>query len=260
MEIEVLVSTMNMENIDLYADMNLQTNAVIINQHNNTKREVFEIDGSQVLVCTYKQLGIGRSRNCAILNSSADICVFADDDMVFCDGYAEIIKNEFERNPNADGILFNIDVKNADRPVEKIKNDRKMSLRDAMRYGIPAFAVKRDKLLKKNIWFSLLFGGGAKYGSGEDTIFFKDMIKNKMNIYISTKKIADTDAGNSSWFNGFNEKYFTDKGALYAAMFGRKAKLSVIISAYRWCRKLNGEYRFKDILKYMYNGIDEFLS
>lgn len=260
MKIEVLVSTMERENADIYDAMGLSTDAVIINQHNRQDKVNINKNGNDVLFCTYNERGIGRSRNNAIKNSRGDICIFADDDMLFYDGYADIVKAEFEENRNADAILFNIDVENADRPVEKISKSRRMTVRDAMRYGIPALAVKREVLFKHNMSFSLLFGGGAKYGSGEDTIFFKEMLDKNIKVYISDKKIAQTDAGESTWFKGFDDKFFSDKGALYAAMFGKKAKLTAIVTSYRWQKKLGGEYKFKKILRLMYKGIDEFLA
>lgn len=260
MNIEVLVSAMHRINADIYKQMNLHTDAVIINQHD--KNEVCNIksDGKNILFITCTERGVGKSRNRAVMSAEADICVFADEDMVFYDGYERIISEEFSKNSRADAILFNIDVKNADRPVEKITKSRKMSLRDAMRYGIPALAVKREVLYKKNISFSLLFGGGAKYGSGEDTIFFADMLKNRMKVYICDRKIAVTDESDSSWFEGFNDKFFFDKGALYAAMFGGKAYFTSIITAYRWHRKLGSDYKFRRIFKNMTNGIRDFLS
>lgn len=260
MNIEVLVSAMYRTDADIYKQMNLHTDAVIVNQHDKNEVCNTSINGKNVLFITCTDRGVGKSRNRAVMSSTADICVFADEDMTFYDNYAQIISDEFAKNSRAEAILFNIDVKNADRPVEKISKSKKMTLRDAMRYGIPALAVKREVLYKKNISFSLLFGGGATYGSGEDTIFFRDMLKNKMNVYISDKKIAVTDAADSSWFKGFDDKFFSDKGALYAAMFGKKAYITSIITAYRWHRKLGNNYKFRHIFKNMTNGIQEFLS
>lgn len=260
MNIEVLVSAMKLENSGIYLQMNLQSDAVIINQYDSVREVSENINGKNVRFITCSERGVGRSRNRAIMSSTADICVFADDDMLFADGYEEVILSEFEKNSKADAILFNIDVKNSKVPVQTISKSRKMTLRDAMRYGIPALAVKREKLYKANIAFSLLFGGGARYGSGEDTIFFRDMLAKKMNVYICDRKIAETDSADSSWFKGFDNNFFKDKGALYAQMFGRKARLTAIVTSYRWRKKLGGEYSFKRIFKNMNEGISEFLE
>ena len=37
------------------------------------------------------------------------------------------------------------------------------------------FAVRRERLQAANITFSLLFGGGAKYSNGEDSLFLKGL-------------------------------------------------------------------------------------
>lgn len=45
------------------------------------------------------------------------------------------------------------------------------------KYGAARLAVRREALIKSDINFSLRFGGGAQYGSGEDTIFLSDCLK-----------------------------------------------------------------------------------
>ena len=42
----------------------------------------------------------------ALMRADADICLFADDDMVYEDNYVEIIENAFRDNPYADVIVF----------------------------------------------------------------------------------------------------------------------------------------------------------
>ncbi|MCX7714963.1 MAG: glycosyltransferase family 2 protein [Clostridia bacterium] len=260
MRVEVLVSAMHRDNLDIYYEMNLQTDAVIINQCDVCERIEGVIGRKNVKFYSFDERGIGRSRNQGIINSSGDICVFADEDCVFVDGYEEIIQDAFTKRPEADAFLFRVDVKNSDRPVHIIRKNRRMRFVHAMRYGIVGLAVRRECLLKKNVWFSLLFGGGARYGSGEDTIFLTDLLRRGAEVYMSSTQIAETDCSASTWFNGFNSKYFFDKGALHAAIFGKKARLSVIVSSFRWCRKLGKRRGFLEILKLMNEGISDFLG
>ena len=58
---------------------------------------------------TTSDRGVGRNRNIALAYASEEICLFADDDMVYEPNYVEIIKKAFNELPKADIIIFNID-------------------------------------------------------------------------------------------------------------------------------------------------------
>lgn len=49
-------------------------------------------------------------------------------------------------------------------------------------------------------------------------MFIWDMLKKGMKIYTYPVVIAEVDQTTSSWFRGYNCKYFYDKGALYCAL------------------------------------------
>ena len=68
-----------------------------------------------------------------------------------------------------------------------------------------------------------MFGGGAKYSCGEDSIFIHDCIKNGLKVYVSPAKICSVSQEKSTWFKGYNEKFFFDKGVLVKAIFGKLA-------------------------------------
>ena len=55
-----------------------------------------------------------------------------------------------------------------------------------------------------------------------------------VNVYSIPIKIADIYNDDSSWFTGFNEKYFLDKGALFKALGG---KWSLVLIVQYWIRK-----------------------
>ncbi len=108
----------------------------------------------------------------AILRAEGDICLFADEDIVYEEGYAQAVSREFERNPKADMILFNITV-DKERRTYHITERKRVHWYNCGRYGAVSFAVKRSSLLKSGVTFSLLFGGGAMYSNGEDRLFLK---------------------------------------------------------------------------------------
>lgn len=124
----------------------------------------------------------GRSRNEAILRAEGDICLFSDADIVYEDGYEAAVLAEFERNPRADMIIFNIEVEE-ERRTYHITERKPVRWYNCGRYGAVSFAVRRESLLRSGITFSLLFGGGAKYSNGEDSLFLTEFIKKGCRVY-----------------------------------------------------------------------------
>ena len=80
MRVEVLISTINVEDIDFYKKFNLECDALIINQAGKNSYEEVEDDGKKIRMITTDTKGLAVSRNLALLNSTADIVIFADDD------------------------------------------------------------------------------------------------------------------------------------------------------------------------------------
>ena len=246
------------KDISLYEKMNLKTDAIIINQCDKLDRYETCINGKNVKFYSYPERGVGRSRNHALMSASGEICLLADEDMIYVDGYENIVIEAFNKFRRADAIIFQVNSLNPERPLATMNHTGKISLKRAIRYGACRIAFKRESILRKNIWFSLMFGGGATYGSGEDTIFISDLYKNGLNVYSYNKKIADIIQENSSWFTGYNEKYFFDKGALYYAMYPRYAKIITLYSGFKMYKRLDRKFSYFDIVKWLYNGINDY--
>lgn len=88
------------------------------------------------------------------------------------------------------------------------------------RYGAVSFAVKRESLLKSGVRFSLLFGGGARFSNGEDSLFLKEFMDRGYSVYTAPVTIGRERAGESTWFSGYNQKFFYDRGVLYHFLYG----------------------------------------
>ena len=69
-----------------------------------------------------------------------------------------------------------------------------------------------------------MFGGGARYSNGEDSIFIRDCLRKKMKAMAVPVNIGKEVPRPSTWFNGYNEKFFFDRGVLYAYLYGCMAK------------------------------------
>ena len=222
MKLQLLVSAMNKDAENLINTMGITTAAVIINQCDKYDTRIFEDKNRKIEFYDMNERGVGRSRNSAVLKSSGDILLFSDEDIVYEKDYEKRVIKAFEENKNADMLIFNIEVDESRRTYH-IDKKTKVGLLNCGRYPTYSMAVKREVLLKKGIMFSLLFGGGAPYSAGEDSLFIMDCVKAGMKIYALPITIGREELRPSTWFNGYTEKFFYDRGVLFAHLYGRAA-------------------------------------
>ncbi len=222
MKLQLLVSAMNKDAENLINTMGITTDAVIINQCDKYDTRIFEDKNRKIEFYDMNERGVGRSRNSAVLKSSGDILLFSDEDIVYEKDYEKRVIKAFEENKNADMLIFNIEVDESRRTYH-IDKKTKVGLLNCGRYPTYSMAVKREVLLKKGIMFSLLFGGGAPYSAGEDSLFIMDCVKAGMKIYALPITIGREELRPSTWFNGYTEKFFYDRGVLFAHLYGKAA-------------------------------------
>jgi glycosyltransferase involved in cell wall biosynthesis len=257
MRFEVLVATMNQIDESLYKKMNLQMDAVIANQCDRNDYKEYSINGNKIKIISTTGRGVGKNRNIALLNATADIILFADDDMVYEDKYQKGVISAFESLPDADIILFNIEKTIKEKNDYIIKSIDRVRIYNFLRYGTLRIACRRDGILKANLWFSLLFGGGAQYSSGEDSLFLREALRKGLKIYKYPFKIAITSNDTSTWFKGFNKKYFKDKGVFLANAFPFLKYLMCIYYSIK-CKKYTKDYNSFQIFNMILKGIREY--
>lgn len=205
MKVQVLASIMNepKNSIEqIIKKMNISSDAIIINQCERNDVEECVVKGKyKAKMLSFQEKGVGLSRNTALMRADADIVIFADNDVVYTDDYVEIVQQEFKKQPNADIIVFQIppveEKKEKNQLEDKIKRVR---LYNCLKYGAVRFAIKRESLVKKNIYFSLLFGGGARFGSGEDSLLIAECIRKGLKAYRSEKILGYLSPNQSTWF------------------------------------------------------------
>lgn len=228
LNLQVLLSTMNQTPL-IHDKMRITTDCIIINQCETNDSINVRQNGTETQFYSFAERGIGRSRNTALMRATADICLFADDDVVYNADYEELVLREFDQNKKADVIIFNVKSTNSARPGSEIRRRHRVRSFNCLRYGAFQFAVRRERIWEKNIWFSLLFGGGARFSCGEDSLFLWDCIRRHLRVYASPTTIGIVTHAQSSWFSGFSEKYFIDRGYFYRTL---SAPLSIPFCLY----------------------------
>ncbi len=256
MKVQVLASVMNQSFDTVVSKMRLDSDAVIINQCDRLGMEEKEYNGHILRFFSFPDRGIGRSRNEAILRADGDICLFSDEDIVYEPGYAEAIIREFEQNPDADMILFNITIEK-ERRTYHISERKRVHWYNCGRYGAVSFAVKRESLLTSGVTFSLLFGGGARYSNGEDSLFLKEFMDKGYRVYTAPVTIGHEEAGDSTWFEGYHEKFFHDRGVLYRFLYGRWKSVMALRFLLAHRDKLCRDVSVKQAYGWMKDGMKE---
>lgn len=254
MSVQVLASVMNSSLEQIVSQMNLESDAVIINQCDHIGMEEMEHRGHRIRFFSFPDRGVGRSRNEAIMRADSDICLFSDEDIVYEKGYAEAVETEFARNPKADMILFNITVEE-ERRTYHITERGRVHWYNCGRYGAVSFAVKRSSLLASGVTFSLLFGGGAKYGNGEDSLFLKEFMSKGYRVYTAPVTIGRERATKSTWFAGYDRKFFSDRGVLYHYLYGKLAKVMALRFLLAHRERMCSEVGVGQAYRWMKDGI-----
>lgn len=224
MKLEVLAAAVEKDGRELADHMNLQGDAVIVNQCGDYSYEEFSHGNGRIRVFSMAERGVGLSRNTALLHAKGDIVLFSDEDIRFYAGYGEQVLSAFEKEPDADLITFNFKV-DVRRATYYNKEKRPIRWYNYGRYPTYSVAARLASLRRANVCFSLLFGGGARYSNGEDSLFLHDCLKKGLRLYASTEEIGEEIYRESTWFKGYNEKFFTDRGVLYHHLYGRMAGL-----------------------------------
>ena len=225
MKLELLISALNAEPDKLTEKMGITGDAVLINQCGRENSSVIEVRDGSVRVLSFAEKGVGKSRNRAIEAAEGDIVLFADDDIVYDDGYVDKVIKEFEAHPEADGLFFNFQVCEERRTYYNT-DFKRVHLWNGGRYPAYSIALRSAALKSSGVRFSELFGGGAKYSCGEDSLFIRDCLKAGLKMYRTPVCIGREEprpGGESTWFKGYDEKYFFDRGVLYAYLYGALA-------------------------------------
>lgn len=236
MTLELLISTMHQNDHTLLEKMKVSSNAVVVNQCDREGRETIDFNGHRVLWIDTTERGLSKSRNMAIANASADICMLSDDDMEYRSDYEATVLDAFDR---LDGDIISFQVCGIEKVFKKYSPvEQKVNFLQSMKIASVEIAFRREAFVKKNIRFDELIGAGTEFLMGEENAMLVQCLKKGLHICYTPKEIADLHIGDSTWFKGFDEKFFMGKGAGFAAM--RTPFTSLLI--WQWAIRKRGLY------------------
>ena len=242
MRIETLISCMHKKDASIATASNVRSDAVIINQcdRDETVESVLtdRAGGTHhVRLVSTQERGLSRSRNMAIDNATADICLIADDDEVFEDNAAASIIQAYESHPEADLITFDINGGHSTKTALTHKAGR-IGYLGALHISSVQITFRRKRIVEKGIRFDPEMGSGSGHGCGEETKFLFDCLKKKLTIVHVPIPIASlTATTDSQWFQGWTPRFFVERGWATARYLGKP--LATIYACYYAIKKRN---------------------
>ncbi len=261
-KVQVLVATMNQKDFSLVEKQNIRCDVVYANQADFESKETIKtLYGTAKMIST-KTRGVGINRNIAIENATGEILLFSDDDVIYRDDMCQKVENAFLKFPQADVIMFGVTLtKNGEVYSKKVRKTGKLPFFKSLRYGMVHIAIRAQKLKEKNMKVTENFGGGCLYSHGEDADFILSCYKNGLKLYTCNDEIGESSLDESTWFVGFEEKYFYDLGALIKNSFGIISYPYMVRAAI----KISGDYdmNFVSKMKHMlagYKNYDKLLT
>ncbi len=252
MRLEVLLSAMNLKDYHYIESLNITGNCVVINQCDQEGEEIYE--GGRVRYVKTRERGLSKSRNMAIQKSRGDICILCDNDVEYVKDYEEKIIKAFEKHKEADIIIFYI--KRKEKPAPLFPKEKKMGYLSVLKIFSPEIAFRKEKV--ESLSFHEKFGAGAKYSMGEENIFLYDALKKGLHIHYVPLQIASLRETKSTWFTGYTDKYFRDRGANYCAMSKNLSLFLILQFAVRKRKLYKGENTFFHSLLMMLKGRREW--
>lgn len=254
MNVQVLVATMNQKNLLLAEKMNIRCSAIIANQADREEIVNCTTEYGDIKMITTKTRGVGLNRNIALTAANEEILLFADDDVRYYDDMPESVINAFNDNPNADVILFGMDItKNGVITERRTCKTGRVHVWNSMRYGTYRIAARRKSIVNNNITFNQCFGGGCEFSAGEDSLFLKSCFDAGLKVYSYDYILGTCNKDTSTWFVGHNEKYFYDKGVLIRKLFPKSACIMALYFGIHFKRETHlGVFKR---LRLIYSGI-----
>lgn len=231
MTLEVLMSCMHQSDDTLVRNSQLNGNVLMINQCDHEDYVEYRTVSGTVRMFSTKDRGLTRSRNMAIANARGDICLVCDDDEVFVPDYENAILTAYHDHPEADIIIF----KMANRAPSFPDQPMRLRFPKTMKVSSWQISFRRERLRESGVRFDELLGAGTGNGAEEELKFLLDSERAGLVIYYVPVVIASVAQEASTWFSGFNETFFENRGATTRYILG--TGLATLYAVYYVLRK-----------------------
>lgn len=261
-DVNVLVSTMNRNNLEFIKQMNIHSQAIIVNQipNSNLSEDVI-IEKNNLKLINTSNKGLSNSRNLLLRYSNSLISIIADDDVVFNNDYKKIVQKAYRDNPEADLIIFQVPRFGDNSELRKkhySSKKKKINYLRSMKVSAVEITFKTSKIKESNIRFNPYIGAGTEFGMGEENQFLFDCLRAGLKIIYLPIEIGKVDVSESTWFKGYDKEYFVSTGAKFYNMSNKLYPLFILQFAIRKRKLYSDNYSFFQVLNYMNDGVIKY--
>ncbi len=254
MKFELLMSCMHQEDDALVKRTKVTGDIVVISQGDFEDYREYPTEMGTARIFFTTDRGLTKSRNMAVDKSQADVCLLCDDDEIMELGYEEKILNAYRQLPDADVVIF----KMKNRPSTLGDEVRRLRFPLTAKVSSWQISLKKQSLKQAGIRFDELLGAGSGNGAEEELKFLTDCEKAGLKIYYVPEEIACVAQEESTWFEGFTEKFFVDRGATTRYILGLPmASLYAIYYVIAKKGMYQKDISSKDALFAIFRGIKE---
>ena len=123
-KLQVLLSAMFLEGYEYINSLQISGDCLVVNQCERESSDVIIEKTRTVKYIETTERGLSKSRNMAIRNADADVCILCDNDVEYVEDYEKLICDAFDSRPDADIIVFYI--KRKEKPVPNFPKEKRM--------------------------------------------------------------------------------------------------------------------------------------
>lgn len=228
-DIEILISTMNRNNLDFLFQMfpNDRWKNISILIINQSENQILHSDYDNIQIINSKEVGLSKSRNLALKNAKGKLLLITDDDVVFKPDFIENILQGF-RTLSSDFICFRYEKNNRLAKNYPTKPKENISWARLLSTSSIEIVFKRELVLEKSIFFDVHFGINAPFGMGEEAIFLADFKNQNHSIGFFPKTLLTHNHDTTGERISAKITYYRC-GAIFYRIFGRKYWLWIFI-------------------------------
>jgi len=226
---EILISTMFRSDLSfleaMFPDGDYSKYPILIINQTDTERQIHSNENN-VRVINTEERGLPQSRNLGIRNAIGEVCLVADDDVLYVDTLESIILGGYRKYPDAAVITFQL---------QNTKGELFREYPDVIQHDQESFktvngvviSFKKDILLSTNTLYNPHFGLGAIFSGANEYVFMKNVLKAQLPAYFIPEVILKHPDMSSGQDLGSDRLLFL-RGALAYKYYGVLSYLWVI--------------------------------
>lgn len=213
------------------------------------------IEKSDEKIIQSNELGLSKSRNLALKNANSDVVYFLDDDVELVKDFNQIIRDEFDKHPNADFVIF------------EHYNDSKIKKSWLRRIPFIPMKIKlmsvcsieisgRMVFINQNkLTFNERFGLGSGVPIGEEFLFLSNAYEMGAKIVFASAAIVKH-FGSSSGYKYKTPQDVINRGTVIAQGFTLGRSLVCLIFALKSYRFYKRSFNFYSFFSLLLKGLD----